>query len=336
MVRDTRGRPLRDLRVSVTDSCNFRCTYCMPRELFGEPEDFLPREEHLSFSEIETVAQAAAKLGARKVKITGGEPLLRPLLPDLVSRLVSIPGVDDVGLITNGYHFAGLARPLRKAGLARVTISLDSLVQETFDRISGRGGSLQRVLDAIELAYDLGYRPLKVNMVVQRGVNDGEILAFAERFRRSGIELRFIEYMDTGHRIDYEAGLTVPSAEILSRISQVYDLRPAAAAYRGEVARRYRHADGEGQIGFISSMTEPFCGSCNRLRLSADGHVFTCLFAREGVDIRTVLRSRGDEGVRAVLERIWHRREDNYSERRLESGLATLDEKRPEMYQIGG
>lgn len=340
MLQDTRGRYLKDLRISVTDSCNFRCTYCMPREIFGAPVPFTESDEHLTYEEIRSVAAGAAELGVSKIKITGGEPLLRPWLPDLVRMLYEIPGIEDVGLITNGYHLAAHAKALKRAGLRRITISLDSLEERNFGEITGKGGSLQRVLESIRVSRELGFDPIKINMVVQRGVNDHEIPVFAETFREPGTQLRFIEFMDVGVHMDFDSSLIVPNHEILALLQDRWDLEPVEAADPGETARRYAHSDGKGEIGFISSMTKPFCHGCTRLRLTADGELFTCLFAKKGFDIRSLARSQGTQAIIPALRKLWSLRDDNYSEERLEqqkqTGTLPVREQRPEMYHIGG
>ncbi|MDA3948153.1 MAG: GTP 3',8-cyclase MoaA [Spirochaeta sp.] len=343
-VTDRLGRPLRDLRVSLTDECNFRCTYCMPEELFGEGHPFLNPRNLLSFDEIENVVRHAAAMGVQKVKITGGEPLLRPGVHTLVRSLREIPGIDDIGLITNGYHLATVAQRLRDAGLERVTVSLDSIDPDTFDRIVGRGGGLNRVLAGIRTARDVGMDPVKVNMVVQRGINDGEILEMAEFGRREGVEMRFIEYMDVGRRNEYNRSLLVPNREVRDTIHARYPLVANEPAYYGEVAETYAYRDGTGRVGFVSSMTQPFCGSCTRLRLSADGKLFRCLFSGIGLDLRSILRDpdQDDETRNLQLDtavrRFWGIREDRYSERRAEekSLPGSRREERVEMYRMGG
>ncbi|WP_081942212.1 GTP 3',8-cyclase MoaA [Spirochaeta lutea] len=356
-VTDRMGRPLRDLRISVTDECNFRCTYCMPKELFGEGHPFMPPSRYLSFPEIRDLVAMMVPLGVRKLKITGGEPLLRPGLHQLIARLTRIPGIEDVGLITNGFHLKTLGPRLRDAGLTRVTVSLDSLDGQTFAAITGRGGSLGQVLEGIRTSLDLGFSPVKVNMVVQRGVNDHEALSMAEYFRESGVELRFIEYMDVGRRLDFRSGLLVPNREIRDSIHRHWPLEPLEDAYYGEVAESYRYADGGGRVGFISSMTQPFCGSCTRLRLSADGKLYRCLFSGIGLDIKSLIRGESGDGdgarnkaagsggwdqAEAALRRFWGIREDRYSELRGSQALAGHSnhpepkEKRIEMYRMGG
>lgn len=343
-VTDRMGRPLRDLRVSLTDECNFRCTYCMPEELFGEGHPFLSPKSLLTFDEIVTLVRHMANLGVQKVKITGGEPLLRPGVHRLVRELYAIPGIQDVGLITNGFHLAGVAERLYQAGLRRVTVSLDSIIPETFDHIVGRGGGLSRVIDGIRAARTVGFNPVKINMVVQRGVNDQEAVDMAEFARGEGAELRYIEYMDVGRRNEFEASLLVPNSEIRDHLHEVYPIRPLDPDYYGEVADTYEYLDGGGRVGFISSMTQPFCGSCTRLRVSADGKLYRCLFSGIGLDARAILRDESlDETERTIkvdqaVRRFWGIREDRYSEQRAEEGpsAGSTRPERVEMYRMGG
>jgi cyclic pyranopterin phosphate synthase len=312
---DTRGRPLLDLRISVMDRCNFRCPYCMPRETFGEGYRFLPAAERLSFEEILRLARAFAAEGVRKIRLTGGEPLLRTGLADLVGELSAIEGVEDLALTTNGVLLAQHAAELAAQGLARVTVSLDSIDPATFRRMNGGFDGLDRVLDGIRAAREAGLSPLKVNAVVQRGVNDGQVLDLARHFRGSEVVVRFIEYMDVGNRNHWQHELVVPSREIRDAIGAAWALRPLAPAHAGEVAERYAYADGAGEIGFISSVTQPFCGGCTRARLSSDGVFYTCLFATEGTDLRAALRAGANAGeLRGRLRAVWGRREDRYSE----------------------
>jgi cyclic pyranopterin phosphate synthase len=336
---DRLHRPLRDLRVSVTDRCNFRCPYCMPAAVYGDHYRFMPRPELLTFEEIARLARVAVSLGARKIRLTGGEPLLRRDLPDLVSQLASIDGVDDVALTTNGYLLAEHADHLAAAGLDRVTVSLDSLDEEVFQELNGRRYSVAPVLAGIEAAERAGLLPLKINCVVIRGVNDDGIVALAERFRGTGHAVRFIEYMDVGTLNGWRAEQVVPAREILARLSASHALVPVEEAYRGEVARRYRYADGQGEIGIISSVTAPFCGDCTRARLSSDGRLITCLFASDGKDLKTPLREGADDAtLRELMVGVWARREDRYSELRFDQDRrAELgDPKKIQMYEIGG
>ncbi|MFI5314445.1 MAG: GTP 3',8-cyclase MoaA [Myxococcota bacterium] len=333
-VVDRRARPLRDLRISVTDRCNFRCPYCMPAEIYGERYAFLPRREILSFEEIERLARVFVRLGARKLRITGGEPLLRAQLPRLIARLAALPDSPDLALTTNGYLLAEQAQSLAAAGLRRVTVSLDSLDSEVFGRMNGLKFPVERVLEGIERAARAGLAPIKLNCVVQRGVNDHTIVELAERFRGSGMIVRFIEFMDVGTLNHWNAGDVLGAREIRDRIHGAFPLEPLAPSYRGEVASRYRYADGAGEIGIIASVSQPFCGDCTRARLSADGHLFTCLFATSGLDLKSPLRSGvGDDVLEARIAALWRARTDNYSEVR--ARLASAGDK-IEMFRIGG
>ena len=330
---DRLGRPLRDLRVSVTDRCNFRCRYCMPREVFGAGFAFLPREQILSFEEIARVARAAAGLGARKVRLTGGEPLLRAELPRLVEMLAAIPGL-EVALTTNGSLLASQAPALARAGLRRVTVSLDSLDDGVFRAMNDAAFPVRLVLEGIEAAAAAGLAPLKVNAVVRRGVNDHTALELARHFHGSGHVLRFIEFMDVGTTNGWQLDGVVPAAELRDAVDAVLPLEPVEPSYRGEVARRYRYRDGGGEIGFITSVTQPFCGDCTRARLSAEGVLYTCLFASSGRDLRGPLRAgAGEAELSGLLRGIWRLREDRYSERR---SSATAGLPRVEMSYIGG
>jgi cyclic pyranopterin phosphate synthase len=332
--RDLFARPLRDLRISVTDRCNFRCPYCMPAEIYGERYEFLPRPEILTFEEIERLARLFAGLGVQKIRLTGGEPLLRSQLPVLVRSLSAIEGVRDVTLTTNGVLLADHAAALRDAGLQRVTVSLDSLDEEVFARMSGRRSSPSVVLAGIDAARAAGLSPIKINCVVQRGVNDEQVVALAERFRGTGAIVRYIEYMDVGTLNQWDQRDVVPAAEIVARIDAKFPLEPAEASYRGEVARRYRYRDGAGEIGVISSVTQPFCGDCTRARLTTDGHFVTCLFAAGGVDLKTPMRHGAtDADLGRLMQGIWTSRGDRYSEERAsrrEGG------RKIQMFQIGG
>jgi len=331
--RDRLGRPIHDLRISVTDSCNFRCPYCMPAEVFGDDYLFLRKEELLTFEEIARTARIFASVGVVKLRITGGEPLLRPWLPDLVRMLRAIEGIEDIALITNGLLLEKMAEPLRSAGLGRLTVSLDSLRPQTFAKLSGRGHRLEQVLAAIEGAHAAGFGRIKINTVVERGVNDDEVVDFVAHFRGSGDIVRFIEYMDVGTLNGWSRSRVVPSKELVERIEKVYPLEQAEANYAGEVARRYRLRDGSGEIGFISSISEPFCGACSRARLSADGKLYTCLFARAGHDLMTLLRSGATDGeIEQTIRSIWSSRADRYSEER----LSALKNQKVEMFRIGG
>ena len=335
---DRLGRPLHDLRISVIDACNFRCPYCMPAEVYGESYRFLPAGEMLSFEEITRVAGLFAAQGVRKVKLTGGEPLLRPWLPELVERLRAVPGIDDLALITNGAYLPRMAAPLRAAGLARLTVSLDSLDEETFQRMNGRAHRLAPVLDGIRAAEQAGFSGIKLNAVVIRGMNDGQVLDLVRRFRGTGHVVRFIEYMDVGTKNGWTPDRVVPSRETLDLIAREFPVQPVQPAYRGEVASRYRFTDGGGEIGFISSVSQPFCRDCTRIRLSADGRLYTCLFAVDGFDLRRLLRGGAtDEEIRERIRMVWSRRADRYSEERAHRRQQPAAAGgKVEMYTIGG
>ena len=335
--RDTRNRPMCDLRISVMDRCNFRCPYCMPRETYHDGYRFLKSAERLSFDEIVRLARLFVRLGVRKLRITGGEPLLRANLADLIGDLTSIPGVEDVALTTNGVLLAKYASELKAAGLHRVTVSLDSVDPEVFRLMSGGFGGVAEVLEGIEHAQRAGLAPIKVNAVVQKGVNDDSAIALVERFRGTPVIVRFIEYMDVGNRNDWRQDLVVPSRELAARIGARWPLVPLEREYRGEVAERYGFADGSGEVGFISSVSQPFCGDCTRARLSSDGSIFTCLFATHGVDLRTRLRAgASDEELLAMLSSVWTARTDRYSEQRAELRARGAGESKVEMFFIGG
>jgi GTP 3',8-cyclase len=332
LLDDTHGRPLRDLRISVTDRCNFRCVYCMPKEVFGRDYRFLPRRELLTFEEIERVARVFVSLGVNKLRITGGEPLLRRDLELLVARLAAL-GDLDLTLTTNGALLAQKAETLAAAGLTRVTVSLDSLDDEVFRAMNDVDFPVARVLAAIDSAAAAGL-PVKVNVVVKRGLNDGSVLDMARRFRGTGHVVRFIEFMDVGATNGWRLDDVVPAAEIVRTIGAEFPLEPVEAAYRGEVAERYRYLDGAGEIGVIASVTQPFCGNCTRARLSADGKLYTCLFAVRGHDLRVRLRSEsGDDDLEAAIRAVWERRTDRYSELRTEETAAL---RKVEMSYIGG
>jgi len=336
-VRDTLGRPLRDLRISVTDRCNFRCTYCMPRELFGADHAFLPHGALLTFEEITRVARVALAGGVRKIRLTGGEPLLRKQIEHLVGMLAELRTPEgeppELTLTTNGTLLARKARALADAGLTRVTVSLDALDDALFERMSDSGVSVATVLDGIDAAAAAGLAPVKVNMVVRRGMNDGQILPMARHFRGTGHTLRFIEYMDVGNTNGWRMDEVVTGADIVRILESEFPLRPLQSRYRGEVAARWAYADGAGEIGLITSVSQPFCGDCTRLRLSPEGQLFTCLFAERGHDLRTLQRAGADDAALAQrLAGVWHARADRYSERR---GQAHRDHK-IEMSYIGG
>ena len=331
---DTIGRPLHDLRISVTDRCNFRCTYCMPKEVFGHDWEFLSRELLLSFEEIARLTRIFVGLGVRKVRLTGGEPLLRKDVESLVAILAAIEGVDDLTLTTNGSLLERKAAALAAAGLDRVTVSLDSLDDATFMRMNDVEFPVAKVLDAIDAAAAVGLGPIKVNVVVKRGVNDHEVVDMARHFKGTGHIVRFIEYMDVGHTNGWRLDDVVPAAEVVSRISAAMPMEMVAPNYPGEVANRYRYEDGTGEIGVIASVTRPFCGSCTRARLSAEGSLYTCLFATGGHDLRGMLRSGADDqAVMEAISAVWARRSDRYSEIRSE---ATAGWDKVEMSYIGG
>jgi GTP 3',8-cyclase len=334
--RDTMSRPLRDLRISVIDRCNFRCPYCMPEDQFAEDSVFLSKSERLRFEEIERIARAFVALGVRKLRLTGGEPLLRRDLPQLVRMLRRIPGVEDLALTTNGVLLPRLAAALREAGLMRLTVSLDTLDAPTFHTLSGGRGEVGEVLDGIAAAEAAGFDRIKLNCVVMRGVNDMQVLDLLERFRGTRHVVRFIEYMDVGTLNHWRGDLVVPSAELIARIDARWPLRVLERNYRGEVAERHEFVDGGGEVGFISSVSQPFCGDCSRARLSADGRMYTCLFARDGHDLRTALRGgSSDDELAAAIAGHWTGRADRYSERRAEM-RATGDDRKVEMFAIGG
>lgn len=336
-VHDRRGRLMHDLRISVMDRCNFRCPYCMPKETFHDRYRFLRTSERLGFNEIVRIARAAVDLGVRKLRITGGEPLLRPRLADLVGELSMIEGVEDVALTTNGVLLAQHASELKANGLNRVTVSLDSIDPAVFARMSGGFGGLEDVLAGIDVALEAGLGPVKINAVVRRGSNDHTVLPLLERFRGTAVIVRLIEYMDVGNRNAWRPEDVVPSPELLRRVAARWPVTALPGNYRGEVAQRYRYDDGAGEIGFISSVSAPFCGDCTRARLSSEGMFYTCLFATTGVDLRGTLRAgASDEELTSILRAAWSGRDDRYSELReaLRRGEQPL--QKIEMHYIGG
>lgn len=340
---DALGRPLHDLRISVTDRCNFRCSYCMPREVFGKDHEFLPHSALLSFEEIAGLAALFVALGVRKIRLTGGEPLLRRNLERLIEQLARLRCPDgqpvELTLTTNGSLLARKAEALRAAGLNRLTVSLDSLDDALFRRLNDADYPVARVLDGIEAARAAGFRNIKVNMVVRRGLNDAEILPMVEHFRGSGHILRFIEYMDVGATNGWRMDEVLPSGEVLARIQAVHPLEPLEANYPGEVASRWRFVDGAGEIGLISSVTQPFCGDCSRLRLSTEGQLYTCLFAHQGYDLKALLRGgRSTAEIITALSALWQGRQDRYSELRSQQtpDSADIAPRRIEMSYIGG
>jgi cyclic pyranopterin phosphate synthase len=334
---DRLGRPLHDLRISVMDRCNFRCPYCMPRDRFDDAYKFLNSQERLSFQEITRLARLFAGLGVRKLRLTGGEPLLRANLADLVGDLTGIPGIDDIALTTNGVLLAQHAVDLYANGLKRVTVSLDTLDPEVFKRMSGGFGALEQVLRGIDAAIEAGLAPIKINAVIERGVNDHGVFDLVERFRGQPVIVRFIEFMDVGNRNDWRPEMVVPSRELVARIHARWPMHAISENYRGEVAERWRFDDGIGEIGFISSVSQPFCSACSRARLSSEGKFYTCLFATEGLDLRTALRSGIDDAdLLQLIRAAWLRRADRYSEQRDELRRGEHAAKKIEMYYIGG
>jgi GTP 3',8-cyclase len=333
-ISDQLGRPLRDLRISVTDRCNFRCTYCMPREVYGAAFRFLPQAELLTFEEITRLARAAVSLGVSKIRLTGGEPLLRRDVEQLVRMLAGLDGLRDLTLTTNGSLLAAKAAELAAAGLKRVTVSLDSLDDSVFAALNDVDFPVARVIAGIEAAAREGLQPIKVNMVVRRGLNEASVLPMAHFARQGGYTLRFIEYMDVGHTNGWALDEVVPSAEIVAVVAAELPLEPLPPQYPGEVATRWRYLDGGGEIGVISSVTQPFCGACTRARLTAEGVLYTCLFGVRGSDLRAPLRAGiDDEALRAHMASLWSDRTDRYSELRSE---ATVALPRVEMSRIGG
>ncbi|HDX9707301.1 TPA: GTP 3',8-cyclase MoaA [Bacillus thuringiensis] len=332
---DKLQRPLKDLRISVTDRCNFRCRYCMPEEIFGPDYSFLSNDKILSFDEIERITRIFVSLGVRKLRITGGEPLLRRDLPQLIEWLHKIDGVEDIGLTTNGSLLKKFAPDLYKAGLSRVTVSLDSLEEERFFYLNGNRSKVQRVLEGIQAAAEVGMK-IKINMVVQKGKNEQDILQMAQYFKENKHILRFIEYMDVGNYNGWDLKEVVSKQEIVDTIHQVMPLERIEANYSGEVATRYRYIGSDEEIGIISSVTDSFCSSCTRARISAEGKLYTCLFASKGNDLRELLRSEHtDEDITDVVRDIWNNREDRYSDERLNhTNKKTIP--KIEMSHIGG
>ena len=337
-LQDKFERPLRDLRISVTDRCNFRCPYCMPAEIFGERYQFLPKPQLLTFDEIARLTRIIVRLGAVKVRLTGGEPLLRQGIEQLVAMLAALDGVEDLAMTSNAYLLPQKIDDLKAAGLKRLTISLDTLDDEIFRQMNGGRSGVGRVLEGISAAEAAGYSPLKINAVVQRGVNDHTIVDLARFFKERGHILRFIEYMDVGNRNGWKMDAVVPAREIVEQIHEALPLEPVASNYFGEVARRYRYADGEGEIGLICSVTQPFCGSCTRMRLSPEGQIFTCLFATEGTSLRDPMRAGAtDDELASIIRQTWGDRIDRYSEIRSSLTEEMRDQRnKVEMYHIGG
>ena len=337
MTTDALGRPLHDLRISLLDRCNFRCPYCMPETEFHADFEFLNRFERLTHEEILKVVRVATGMGVSKIRLTGGEPLLDKKLPELVSGIAAMSNVEDLALTTNAMLLAPIAQNLRDAGLQRVTISLDSIDEQIFKTMSGGRGDLDKVLAGIAAAEQAGLEPIKINVVVQRGVNDHTVLDLLEHFRGNGHIVRLIEFMDVGNRNGWRMDQVVPSKELLAAVQARWPVEAVGKNYPGEVARRYQYADGQGEIGFISSVTEPFCGSCSRARLSADGVLYTCLFATQGTDLREPIRNGADDNELAdILSRIWLQRADRYSELRRTDVAEAHAQSKVEMYMIGG
>ena len=334
MILDTLGRPLRDLRVSVTDRCNFRCAYCMPRDVYDRDHVFLPRDEILTFEEIERLVGLFAGFGVEKIRLTGGEPLLRHRVADLVRRISAVDGIRDVAMTTNGSMLARHAQELADAGLDRITVSLDAVDDARFRHAADVDFPVARVLEGIDAAKQAGLAPVKINTVVRRGLNDDSLLDIARRFRGTGHIVRFIEYMDVGSSNGWEMGHVVPAEEILATINEAWTIDPVEPNYPGEVVNRWRYGDGGGEVGVIASVTKPFCGECTRLRLSADGSIYTCLFAHAGTDLRDALRSGAtDDELVETVSRVWESRTDQYSEER--SGVS-IGLPKVEMSYIGG
>jgi cyclic pyranopterin phosphate synthase len=332
---DTLGRPLRDLRISVTDRCSFRCGYCMPREVYGPQHAFLPREELLSFEELERVARAFVALGVTKLRLTGGEPLLRRDLHLLVARLAALPGVDDLALTTNGTALAAQAAGLKAAGLRRITLSCDAVDDATFQRMNDAAFPFARLVEGLEASERAGFTPLKVNAVVRRGWNEHGVVDLVRFFRARGHVVRFIEYMDVGHTNGWRMDDVVPAAELLARLQGAFRLEPLGPRAPGATAARWRFADGPGEVGFVASVSQPFCGDCTRARLSADGRVFTCLFATQGHDLKAALRGGIDDTtLRERLAALWRARTDRYSELRTQATAGGAP--RVEMSVLGG
>jgi cyclic pyranopterin phosphate synthase len=336
-VRDRYNRPLHDLRLSVIDRCNFRCAYCMPEESPDRRYTFLKEDQWLTFAEITRLAGLFARLGVSKIRLTGGEPLLRPRLPELIKSLKLIPGIKDLALTTNGSLLRRQAPALKQAGLDRITVSLDTLDGQLFRRINGQKGSLENVLEGIREAERVNFDCVKINVVLQKGTNDHQVLDLVRRFKGRKPILRFIEYMDVGNCNQWDAKYVVPSIEVRDLIHRHFPLRPAKSGYYGEVASRYQFVDGSGEVGFIPSVTQPFCGTCTRARLSTDGRLYTCLFAGQGVDLRAALRqNQSDAELLGILRALWQSREDRYSEQRGQIPASSPHPPKVEMFQIGG
>ena len=335
-IRDHLGRPLKDLRISVMDRCNFRCIYCMPEEKFHSGFNFLKSSERLSFDEILRVTKLFTDLGVSKIRITGGEPLLRVNLTELIGDLSTLKKIEDIALTTNGVLLKKYSEELKACGLNRITVSLDSIDPEQFRKMSGGRGNLETVLEGIDAALSVGFKKLKINAVIKRGTNDDQVIEMIDYFKDQSVIIRFIEYMDVGNLNQWKLNETVGSDEIIKKLSQKWQLDPLDKNYEGETAQRYQIDGSETEIGLISSVTKPFCGSCTRARLSSDGKLYNCLFASEGKDIRSWIRDgKSDEYIKNELASIWKERRDRYSELRYSGEINNTDEK-VEMYYIGG
>jgi len=333
-ITDKFGRPLKDLRISVIDRCNFRCTYCMPKEIFGKDFQFMPKDQLLSFEEIERLAKVFVELGVKKIRLTGGEPLLRRDIPVLIEKLAAIEGLEDIGLTTNASLLEKMAPKLKAAGLKRVNVSLDALDNQVFQSINDSGVSVERVLKGVKKAKEVGLG-VKVNMVVKKGMNDQEIIPMAKYFKKLGIALRYIEFMDVGQTNGWNFSKVITKKEIFEELSRHFDLEPVDPAYIGEVAKRYRYKGTDTEVGFITSVSESFCSTCTRARIAADGKLYTCLFAADGFDFRDALRSgKSNQEIIEMITNIWLERKDRYSDERTEE--SARNKKKIEMSYIGG
>lgn len=336
-ITDKFGRPIRDLRISVTDRCNFRCSYCMPKEIFGDDFEFMQKDELLTFEEVERVARIYADLGVKKIRITGGEPLLRKDLHELIAKLYAIPGIEDIGMTTNGLLLKKQGQKLYDAGLKRLNISLDAIDDKRFGEINDRGIGTSRIVEQIEHALSIGFK-IKINMVVQKGMNEDEILPMARFFKKMPVTLRFIEFMDVGNDNGWNFDKVITKKEILKMLEDEFDIEPLEPAYYGEVAKVYSHKDADSYLGFITSVSESFCSTCTRARLSSDGKFYGCLFAVDGFDVKTLLRSgASDDELKKRLTGVWNERDDRYSEQRTEiTAERRKQRKKINMSYIGG
>ena len=336
MLQDQLNRSIKDLRISVIDKCNFRCTYCMPKEIFKKGYPFIPKKNLLTFDEIIKLVNIFVGFGVKKIRLTGGEPLLRPNIEELVANLIKIKKIDDIAMTTNGFLLKNKAHALREAGLKRITVSLDSINEHRFKQINGRNYSVKPVLEGINAAKEAGFKHIKINAVIQKNVDPQDIIQLCDYFRGSGHILRFIEYMDVGTVNEWQLSDVIYAAKILQIIHRHAPLKKLAPQHRGEVARRYEYLDGQGEIGLITSISKPFCDDCNRARLSADGNLYTCLFSNIGHDLRTLLRDKKSlHAVRSKIQKIWTKRDDQYSAKRL-SGIPIKFVSKVEMFKIGG